>query len=172
MRGVRNHDNRPLTSAARLLALSGHLKPATSATNAKPHIASLHRPSAHGRIERTGGVHNHQFIIRSTAIAPRLLVLIIALGTGGLATVISPFRSGLSERSTAMTEVPICVSQSDAEGDRVVFRQVGCKPLLTFASLREDATVKLCNTRGLRLPRSSKDLENGASASLERTAGL
>jgi hypothetical protein len=39
-------------------------------------------------------VHNHQFIIRSTAIAPRLLVLIIALGTGGWATVIGLFRSG------------------------------------------------------------------------------
>src|SRR5260370_29363154 len=52
------------------------------------------------------------------------------------------------------------------------FLQVSYKPLLTFASRREDATVELCNTKALRLLRSSKRPENGAPGSLERTANL
>jgi hypothetical protein len=68
-----------------------------------------------------------------------------------------------------MTEVPICVGESRRRGgNRVAF----VKALLTFASRCEDATIKLCNTRGLRLPWSSKDPENGAPGSSERTADL
>jgi hypothetical protein len=71
-----------------------------------------------------------------------------------------------------MSEVPICVGLKPTwKGKPRSFRQVSCKPLLTFAS-RCDATVELCNTRGLRLLRSSKGPENGAPGSLERTADL
>ena len=72
-----------------------------------------------------------------------------------------------------MSEVPICVGLRPTwKGKPRSFRQVSCKPLLTFASRCEDATVELCNTRGLRLLRSSKGPENGAPGSLERTAEL
>src|SRR6516164_6147985 len=73
-------------------------------------------------------------------------------------------------RFTAMSEVPIHVGLKPRWKDS--FLQVSCKPLLTFASRCEDATVELCNTKALRLLRSRKRPENGAPGSLERTASL
>src|SRR6516165_4825925 len=69
-----------------------------------------------------------------------------------------------------MSEVPIHVGLKPrwkGENPRS-FLQVSCKPLLTFASRCEDATVELCNTKALRLLRSRKRPENGAPGSLQR----
>src|SRR5215469_15122597 len=104
------------------------------------------------------------------AIRPRLIVLIVTLGTGGeWSAVIGLTCLGHQlchgyERSPDLRRAKANVQRGQVRC---------CKPLLTFAPRCEvTQLVARCNTRGSILAHSSNNRENGALGSRERTAGL
>src|SRR5215471_4461121 len=93
----------------------------------------------------------------------------IISGTGGWAAVIGLIRQIHSYERSPDLRRPKARRGREI---RLVF-QGNCKPLLTFASRNEDASRSSYAIQGgLRLPLSSRNPENGAPGSLQRTADL